>query len=89
MVAVSVFHMRGGRVVDKRELFWEDQENFDPGEFFGSVLKQYYLDAPFIPVEIHVPADFEDRALLEDWLSGAARPQGGDPDARSAAASAR
>src|SRR5215467_12159696 len=69
MVAVSVFHMRGGRVVDKRELFWEDQDNFDPGEFFQSVLKQYYVDAPFIPVEIHVPADFEDRDVLEQWLS--------------------
>lgn len=69
LVAVSVFHMRGGRVVDKRELFWEDQETFVPGEFFGSVLKQYYVDAPFIPVEIHVPADFEDHDLLEQWLS--------------------
>jgi excinuclease ABC subunit C len=69
MVAVSVFHMRGGRVVDKRELFWEDQEDFNPGEFFGSVLKQYYVDAPFIPSEIHVPVDFEDRELLEQWLS--------------------
>src|SRR5437588_2502858 len=69
MVAVSVFHMRGGRVVDKRELFWEDQDQFDPGEFFQSVVKQYYVDAPFIPVEIHVPVDFEDRTLLEDWLS--------------------
>src|SRR5262249_22474455 len=69
MVAVSIFHMRGGRVVDKRELFWEDQDNFDPGEFFQSVLKQYYVDAPFIPIEIHVPVDFEDRTLLEEWLS--------------------
>jgi excinuclease ABC subunit C len=69
MVAVSVFHMRGGRVVDKRELFWEDQDDFNPSEFFGSVLKQYYVDAPFIPVEIHVPVDFEDRELLEQWLS--------------------
>src|SRR5712691_11184658 len=69
MVAVSIFHMRGGRVVDKREVFWEDQGSFDPGEFFGSVLKQYYVDAPFIPVEIHVPVDFEDRDLLEQWLS--------------------
>src|SRR5215510_4343294 len=69
MVAVSVFHMRGGRVVDKRELFWEDQESFNPGEFFESVLKQYYVDAPFIPVEIHVPVDFEDRDLLERWLA--------------------
>src|SRR5512138_22201 len=55
MVAVSVFHMRGGRVVDKRELFWEDQDQFDAGEFFQSVVKQYYVDALFIPVEIHVP----------------------------------
>jgi len=69
MVAVSIFHMRGGRVVDKREVFWEDQFNFDSGEFFQSVLKQYYVDAPFIPVEIHVPADFEDRDVLEQWLS--------------------
>ena len=69
MVSVSIFHMRGGRVVDKKELFWEDQENFDAGEFFQSVLKQYYVDAPFIPIEIHVPVDFEDRVLLEEWLS--------------------
>jgi excinuclease ABC subunit C len=69
MVAVSVFHMRGGRVVDKRELFWEDQEHFDAGEFFQSVVKQYYVDALFIPVEIHLPVDFEDRELLEHWLS--------------------
>src|SRR5262245_22170019 len=69
MVAVSVFHMRGGRVVDKRELFWEDQNNFNPAEFFGSLLKQYYVDAPFIPVEIHVPAEFEDLDLLQSWLS--------------------
>jgi excinuclease ABC subunit C len=69
MVAVSVFHMRGGRVVDRREMFWEDQEHFDPGEFIGSVVKQYYLDAPFIPVEIHVPVEFEDREILEQWLT--------------------
>jgi len=65
LLAVSIFHMRGGRVVDKRELFWEDQSGFDAGEFFGALLKQYYLDAPFIPAEIHVPADFEDRDLLQ------------------------
>src|SRR5215471_12843956 len=69
MVAVSIFHMRGGRVVDKRELVWEDIAKFEPGEFFGSLLKQFYVDAPFIPIEVHVPADFEDRDLLEEWLS--------------------
>jgi excinuclease ABC subunit C len=32
-------------------------------------VKQYYVDAPFIPVEIHLPVDFEDRELLQHWLS--------------------
>jgi len=68
-VAVSVFHMRGGRVVNKKELFWEDQEQFDAGEFFGSLLKQSYLDVPFIPAGIHVPVPFEDQQLLADRLS--------------------
>ena len=68
-VAVSAFHMRGGRVVNKKELFWEDQSNFDQSEFLGALLKQYYLDAPFIPVEIHVPVVFEDQLVLAEKLS--------------------
>jgi excinuclease ABC subunit C len=68
-VAVSAFHMRGGRVVNKKEMFWEDQENFQVEDFFGSLLKQYYVDAPFIPIAIHVPVSFEDQQLLTVWLS--------------------
>ncbi len=69
LVAVSAFHMRGGRVVNKKELFWEDQDGFEPEEFFGSLLKLFYVDAPFIPLEIHVPVAFEDQELLAGWLS--------------------
>jgi excinuclease ABC subunit C len=50
-------------------MFWEDQEAFDAAEFIGSLVKQYYLDAPFIPIEIHVPVEFEDREILEESLS--------------------
>src|SRR5207244_12984041 len=64
-----VVQTSGGRVGDMRELFWEDQDNFVPEEFVQSVVLQYYVDAPFIPVEIHVPVDFEDRELLEELLS--------------------
>ncbi|MGH9861795.1 MAG: excinuclease ABC subunit UvrC [Candidatus Acidiferrales bacterium] len=67
-LAVNIFHVRGGRVVDRREFFWEDREEFDPGEFLGALLKQIYLDAQYIPHLVHVPVDFEDRALLEEIL---------------------
>ena len=40
MVAVNLFHLRGGRVLDRREFFWEDLEEFNAREFFSSLLKQ-------------------------------------------------
>jgi excinuclease ABC subunit C len=84
MLAVNLFHMRGGRVLDRRELFWEDipalgpaaggadrsgEEDFDPGEFFAALLKQLYLDQQYVPHTIYVPVDFEDRQTLEQLLA--------------------
>ena len=106
MLAVNLFHMRGGRVVDRREFFWEDlpelctpgdarpnpgpdtqidaavasgpMQNsgiaaapaaFHPGEFFSALLKQLYIGQPYVPRNIYVPVDFEDRMTLEEVLS--------------------
>lgn len=75
MLAVNLFHMRGGKIVDKREFFWEDLNEtvagarFEPGEFFSALLKQVYLDQQYVPHTIYVPVDFEDRSTLEEVLS--------------------
>jgi excinuclease ABC subunit C len=71
-VAVNLFHLRGGRVVDRRDFYWENLEEFDPAEFLPSLLKQLYLDAAYLPRNIHVPMDFEERPLLEDVLGDTA-----------------
>jgi excinuclease ABC subunit C len=69
LVAANLFHLRGGRIVDRREFYWEDLAEFDPQEFVSSLLTQLYLDAGYLPKSIHVPADFEDRAVLQEMLS--------------------
>jgi excinuclease ABC subunit C len=139
MLAVNLFHMRGGKMVDRREFFWEDlpefaadgvdaadglettdpggaaaphgpdeprspahlarcadedgeqssraalgpdhrgrlspqvgerpDASFSPGEFFSALLKQLYIGQPYVPRNLYVPVDFEDRATLEDFLS--------------------
>jgi len=82
MLAVNLFHMRGGRVLDRREFFWEDlpefetigasnasTDSFHPGEFFSALLKQLYIGQPYVPRNIYVPVDFEDRETLEEVLS--------------------
>ncbi len=88
MLAVNLFHMRGGRILDRREFFWEDlpefatqqlakkqneasegADSFHPGEFFSALLKQLYLAQPYVPRNIYLPVDFEEREELEDVLS--------------------
>jgi excinuclease ABC subunit C len=64
-IAANLFHIRSGRVVDRREFYWEDLHEFDPAEFLASLLKQIYLEASYLPRLIHVLMDFEDRELLE------------------------
>jgi excinuclease ABC subunit C len=138
MLAVNLFHMRAGKMVDRREFFWEDlpefltysvettnhvgtgafarpgeqsspahsadsadtlegnpsraslgkhgqecpsphepspheqsqsAQFFHPGEFFSALLKQLYIGQPYVPRNLYIPVDFEDRAELEDLLS--------------------
>ena len=123
MLAVNLFHMRGGRVLDRREFFWEDlpefessnehvgtaapgcpversstvnshpdgnaaelrssgragapvptrpegeQSSFNPSQFFSQLLTQLYIGQPYVPRNVYVPVDFEDREALEDVLS--------------------
>jgi excinuclease ABC subunit C len=69
-LALQLFTMREGKIVGRREFFWEDvsADEFDPAEFLSEVLTQYY-STDYVPREIHVPVDFEDRELLERALS--------------------
>ncbi|HTG95462.1 MAG TPA: excinuclease ABC subunit UvrC, partial [Pyrinomonadaceae bacterium] len=69
-LALQLFTMREGHIVGRREFFWEDlaDDGFDPAEFLSDVLSQYYA-SDYVPREIYVPVDFEDRELLEKALS--------------------
>jgi excinuclease ABC subunit C len=69
LVALNLFHLRNGQIVDRREFFWEDQHEFDEPQFFSSLLLQIYMDQQYIPSEIHVPVEFEDRDVLEELLT--------------------
>src|SRR5579872_4767506 len=69
LVALNLFHLRNGQIVDRREFYWEDQHEFDEPQFFSALIKQIYIDQQHIPSIIHVPVDFEDREELEELLS--------------------
>jgi len=69
-LALQLFTMREGHIVGRREFFWEDlqHDGFEPAVFLSEVLAQYYA-SDYVPREIYVPVDFEDRELLEKALT--------------------
>lgn len=69
LVAANIFHVRNGRVVDRRELYWEDIEPFDIAEFLESLLPQVYLGQRQAPSLVRVPARFQGMAALAELLS--------------------
>ena len=80
-LAVNLFHVRAGKIVDRREFFWEDlpelleaasedsDAHFHADSIFNSLLKQLYIDQRYIPRSILVPADFDDREALASLLT--------------------
>jgi len=69
-LALQLFTMRDGDIVGRREFFWEDlpADDFNPAAFLSEVLAQYY-SSDYVPREIHVPIEFDDRELLEKALT--------------------
>jgi excinuclease ABC subunit C len=67
--AVAVLIMRGGQVLDRRELFWEGVGDVSPESLLSEVLPQIYDRTTFIPKEIHLPVAIEGEEALLEWLS--------------------
>ncbi len=67
--ALTCLVMRGGQVLDRRELFWEGEAEVEPARLLAEVLPQIYDRTTFIPREIHLPLPIEGAEVLEEWLS--------------------
>ena len=67
--ALQLFTLRNGRVVGKREFFWESLQFFDPPTFLRDAIQQYYLNAGFVPASIYLPVEIEDQSLIQEWLT--------------------
>jgi excinuclease ABC subunit C len=68
-VAVAVFAMRDGNLVDRKEVFWEKVADYSAPVFLAEVVQRYYEDNLFIPGDIVVPVELEESELVAEWLT--------------------
>lgn len=67
---VMIFFMRSAKIVDSEHFILKDDFREEHGEIISSFIKQYYLDASYIPKEILVDHMPSDSTAIEDFLSG-------------------
>ena len=66
---VQVFFIRGGRLIGRDHFYLRISKDESDSEILNSFVLQYYAGTPFIPAELMLQDEVEDRKLLEEWLS--------------------
>lgn len=66
---VQVFFMRSGRIIGRDHFYLRVARGDTREQVLSSFLKQFYAGTPFIPREIMLQTDVEDREVIEEWLS--------------------
>jgi excinuclease ABC subunit C len=67
--SVTILIMRGGQVLDRREIFWEGQGGVSAERVLSELLPQIYDRTTFVPKEIELPVLIESEGALAEWLT--------------------
>lgn len=67
---VQVFFIRGGRLIGRDHFYLRIAKEEPLASVLDSFIKQYYTGTPFIPSELMLQTELEDKELIEEWLSG-------------------
>ena len=66
---VQVFFIRNGRLIGRDHFYLRITNGEKKAEILDSFIKQYYAGTPFIPGELMLKEEMEEKELLETWLS--------------------
>lgn len=66
---VQVFFVRDGRMIGREHFYMTQVAERERGEILGDFIKQFYSGTPFIPRELMVQSEINDREVIEEWLS--------------------
>lgn len=66
---VQVFFIRGGRLIGRDHFYLKIAAGEAEKEILSSFIKQFYAGTPYIPSELMLPEEIEDRQVIEEWLA--------------------
>ncbi|MFO0701704.1 MAG: excinuclease ABC subunit UvrC [Nitrospira sp.] len=68
-VDLQILFVRGGLLIGRKDFFWPHSADVSDEELVRSVMEQFYNKDGQPPKEVLLPAQLDDVALIEQWLS--------------------
>lgn len=66
---VQVFFVRGGKLIGREHFYMTQLSDNTKAGILQSFVKQFYAGTPFIPRELMLQEEIEERLIIETWLS--------------------
>lgn len=66
---IQIFEVRDGNIIDRNTNILNIDEKDTDEEVISSFIKQYYNETFFLPKEIWIPVEIDEKELFDEWLS--------------------
>lgn len=66
---VQIFFVRDGRLIGREHYYMTHISGASKETILENFVKQFYAGTPFIPKELMLQLEIEDRSLIENWLT--------------------
>ena len=71
-ICIEIFYIRNSKMIGRDHFFLKGLNDEENKEIISNFIKQYYTGRTFFPNKIMIRDDFEERELLEVWLTNEA-----------------
>lgn len=71
-ICIGIFYIRNSKMIGRDCFFLKGLNDEEDSEITEEFIERYYTSKTIIPPKVMVRADFEDRKLLEEWLTSKA-----------------
>ena len=68
-ICIVAFQVREGILIGRQHFYLNISQDSPDEEILTSFLKQYYLNSAFVPKQIILPVNVEDKEIIQAWLS--------------------
>lgn len=66
---VQVFFVRDGKLIGREHFYMTNVGEESKSQILGSFIKQFYAGTPYLPKELYLQEDIEEKEVIEQWLS--------------------